>query len=109
MKALLSVMVVAAFAGCAHTPSRDFVQGHLRVTPPVRWKRAPASVIEDGGTAFGIFTDAEGRTFDFYVDHRIGTTTPNAIYLQAYPGDRKSVWGKDQAEFRQKLGLNDLP
>jgi hypothetical protein len=39
--------------------------------------------LEDGGTQPGRFTDARGRTFDFYIDHRIGTTTPGAIYLNA--------------------------
>jgi len=59
--------------------------------------------LEDGGTQPGRFTDARGRTFDFYIDHRIGTTTPGAIYLNAYPQKPKSVRVIDQTEFKQKL------
>ncbi len=105
MKTILALTVVTLFVGCAQTPTRDFVQGSIRITPPIKMDPVQYTIINDGGTAPGSFTDAKGRVFDFYVDHRIGTKTPGAIYLKAYPGERKSVRVKDEAEFKQKLGL----
>ncbi len=63
------------------------------------------ATLEDGGTQPGGFTDAAGRAFGFYIDHRIGTKTPGAIYLNAYPGERGSVRIRNEAEFKQKLGF----
>jgi hypothetical protein len=106
MKSTPTLIVLALFAGCAHTPTKDFVQGSVRITPPIHQDTTVQCVIiRDGGTQPGRFTDAKGRTFDFYIDHRIGTKTPGGIYLNAYPGERKSVRIRNEAEFRQKLGF----
>ncbi len=92
--------------GCAHTPTKDFVQGSVRITPPIQQEtEVQHAIIEDGGTVPGRFTDAEGRVFDYYIDHRIHTKHPGAIYLNAYPGEPKSVRVKNEAEFKQKLGF----
>jgi hypothetical protein len=105
MRTILAFIAVALLIGCAHTPTRDFVQGSIRITPPIKMDQIAHPIIEDGGTAPGRFTDATGREFDFYIDHRIGTKTPGAIYLLAYPGERKSVRVKNEVEFKQKLAF----
>ena len=92
--------------GCALTPTKDFVQGSVRMTPPIQQEtEVQFAIIGDGGTAPGRFTDAKGRAFDYYIDHRIHTKTPGAIYLNACPGEPKSIRVKNEAEFRQKLGF----
>ena len=118
MKTLVILFLsVGLLAGCASTRSKDFVQGSIRITPPIQTyygniritsPMQPYSyplIIRDGGTFHGTIKDAKGRTFPYYIDHRMGTKTPGAIYLMAYPGDLKSVRILDEAEFRQKLGF----
>ena len=105
MKTVRTSLLALVFAGCAHTPSADFVQGSIRITPPIKQAPEHYAIIRDGGTAPGSFTDAKERTFDFYIDHRIGTKTPGAIYLRAYPDEPGSVRVKNEEEFRQKLGF----
>ena len=61
------------------------------------------NIFNDGGTKWIKVTDAEGREFDVYVDHRIDTKTPGAIYLFDYPGKLNSVRIVNQREFRQKM------
>jgi len=91
--------------GCAHTATKDFVQGNIRITPPIhKDTTAQYVILNDGGTQPSMFTDANGRTFDFYIDHSISTKTPGASYLNAPPGERKSVRVRNEAEFRRKLG-----
>jgi hypothetical protein len=58
----------------------------------------------DGGTKCIKITDAEGQRFDVYIDHRIGTKTPGAIYLFDYPGKPGSVRVVDQQSFKKKIG-----
>jgi hypothetical protein len=103
MKHTLLITSLVLLVGCAHTTPNDFVQGRLRITPPVQTKFAPY-VIKDGGTRVGTLTDARGKTFTFYIDRRIRSTTRGAIYIGAYPGERKSILIANQAEFEQKLG-----
>src|SRR5260221_9587380 len=104
MKPTSTLIIMALLlTGCALTPTKDFVQGSIRITPPIEQYPADFAIIEDGGTAPGMFTDAKGRTFNFYIDRRIGTKTRGAIYLNAYPGEWKSVRVKNDAEFKQKL------
>ena len=103
MKAIALLIWMGLFAGCIHTSPNDFVQGSIRITPPVQktWFRT----LEDGGTTGGTLADARGRTYDFYIDHRLGTKTPGAFYLKAYPAEWRSVRVKNEAEFKQKLGF----
>lgn len=62
------------------------------------------TMINDGGTKWIKITDAEGKKFDVYIDHRIDTTTPGSIYLIDYPGKSNSVRVVDQRDFEQKIG-----
>jgi hypothetical protein len=114
MKEILAIPAIALLASCAHAPTNDFVQGSIRITPPIKMDRIfpgigidriPPGIVEDGGTSRGSFTDAKGRVFDLYIDRRFRTKTPDAIYLNAFPGERKSIRVKNEAEFKQKLGL----
>ncbi len=102
-------MFLVLLAACAHTDNKDFVEGSIRmirITPPIQKDTTVQYVVfNDGGTQPGQFTDAKGRTFQYYIDHRIGTKTPGAIYLNAYPGDAGSVRIRNEAEFRKKLGF----
>ena len=104
MKTILALIALALLVGCAHTPTSDFVQGSIRITPPIKKDQIQSAVIEDGGTAPGRLIDAKGRVFDYYIDHRIGTKTPGAIYLLAYPGEG-SVRVENETEFKQKLAF----
>jgi hypothetical protein len=58
----------------------------------------------DGGTMGGTNKDAKGKTIPFFIDQRLQTKTPGAIYLMAYPGRWGSVRVRNETEFRQKLG-----
>jgi len=94
----------ALLAGCVSPPpSADFFQSGIRITPPVH-TAFYSTIMADGGTAEGTIIDAKGRTFPVFIDHRLGTETPGAIYLMAYPGRWGSVRIRNEAEFKQKLG-----
>src|SRR2546421_3876547 len=103
MKLLTTLIAIALLPGCSHIASKDFVQGGIRIAPPVQ--KSQFGGMEDGGTEFGTLTDKTGRIVKVYIDHRIGTKTPGAIYLRDYPGKPKSVRVKNEPEFRQKLGF----
>ncbi len=103
MKSGLRLISLLLLAGCAHTKPNDFVQGRIRITPPIQKTLETRWVYRDGGTQVGHFTDAKGRTFTFCIDHRSGSATPGAIYLGSYPDERKSVRIVDEAEFKEKL------
>ena len=109
MKTILALTSLALFAGCAQTIS-PFVQKDIRIVPPVKQQRDDqgylvTAEVNDGGTKEIKITDAEGRTFDVYIDHRINSKTPGAIYLNAYPGETNSVRVANQHEFNQKVGV----
>jgi hypothetical protein len=110
MKALFAIVVTALSLGCGHTRG-PFVQDGIKINPPItqegddkETKTSKVTKFNDGGTRWIKIKDAEGRKFDVYIDHRIGTTTPGAIYLMDYPGNSNSVRVADQRDFKQKLG-----
>ncbi len=110
MKAPLFILCIALCVSCAHTHG-PFIQDGIRIVPPVtregRDKAAQTvSVTEfnDGGTRLIKITDAVGQKFDVYIDHRIDTKTPGAIYLIDYPGNSNSVRVVDQKDFHSKIG-----
>ena len=94
-------------AGCAQT-NRAFVQDGIRIVPPVEREHDGGQIIitafNDGGTKSIKITDADGKTFNIYIDHRINSKSPGAIYLNAYPGDSNSVRVVDQEAFKRKVG-----
>jgi hypothetical protein len=100
MKPIQALMLVVLLAGCASPkgdfsriqlppalpPEKDFVQGNIRITPPVTLQRLPNGepdirIANDGGTTGTSIRDAQGRLFDVIIDHKMGTPTPGAIYL----------------------------
>jgi hypothetical protein len=110
MKALLAIGVLALCVGCANTHG-PFVQDGIRIVSPVTQdghdqdtRAFTVSIFNDGGTRRIKITDAEGKKFDVYIDHRIDTKTPGAVYLIDYPGKPNSVRIVNQWEFKQKVG-----
>jgi|ERR1035441_322814 hypothetical protein len=98
----LQVLIVAALcAGCAKA-GPEFVQDPIRIATPV--KKRETAVAADGGTVFTSIRDARGKVFEVYVDHRLNSPTPGAIYLNAYPGKSNSVRVLDAQDFKQKVG-----
>jgi len=87
------------------------VQGSIRIVPPVR-ETGPnhtglMDLFNDGGTKMIKIRDSTGKEFDVYVDHRIGSKTPGAIYLFAYPQTPHSVRVLNQRDFLRKLDVSE--
>lgn len=104
MKPTGLVLAVALLTGCTQTHPNEFVQGNIRIVLPV--EKVPdrvAGVLEDGGTIVHWIRDARGKEVEIYIDYRLGTKTPGAIYVGAYPGERDSVRITNQVEFRQRV------
>jgi len=108
MKPLLSIAVIAVCVGCAYATG-PFVQDGVRIVPPVTREGhddiESLGIFNDGGTHLFKITDAEGNHFDIYIDHRIDSPTPGAIYLRAYPDKPQSVRVLNQREFERKIGV----
>jgi hypothetical protein len=101
----LLLLSVCLLAGCVSASNHDFVQGWIRITPPVQFDMTPSIPAADGGTLCFSFVDAKGRKFDYYIDHRLSSKTPGAIYLRDYPGRWRSVRVHNEAKFREVLGM----
>ena len=100
MKPALLILLAAILAGCARTDSSAFIQGSIRIVPPVQQVGLGVNM-EDGGTTQYAIKDAAGKSFDVFIDYRLGTKTPGAIYLVAYPGEAHSVRVTNEIEFRK--------
>jgi hypothetical protein len=103
------LLIFALLISSLHA-EEPFVQGPIRIVPPVHQEEGEhrtvkANLFNDGGTKMAKITDAEGKTFEIYIDHRIGSKTPGAIYLIDYPGTRKSVRVMNEGDFRHKIRL----
>ena len=85
------------------------MQGGIRIVPPVTPEGhgdiEKIGAFNDGGTQLFKITDAEGKHFGIYIDHRIGSPAPGAIYLRAYPDKPQSVRVLNQREFERKIGV----
>ena len=105
MKRLQLLVLSAVLAGCTNTrhDPQDFVQGGIRIVPPVTRLDGPPD-LSDGGTREVSIRDVKGREFLFFIDHRIEGPTPGAIYLNAYPTERHSVRVRNVPEFKRKVG-----
>ena len=104
MKPALLILLAAILAGCARTDSSAFIQGSIRIVSPVQ-QVGLGAVMEDGGTTQYAIKDAAGKSFDVFTDYRLGTKTPGAIYLVAYPGKAQSVRVTNEVEFRKIVRL----
>ena len=67
------------------------------------YQECPA--ISDGGTLQVHIIDAVGKEFIIFIDYRMESPTPGAIYLDAYPGERNSIRVLDEQGFKQKVRL----
>ena len=121
MKILVITLVCLACLSCSHV-SKPFVQGDIRIVPPVTWvgnekigstNAFTVNHFNDGGTEWIKIVDAEGARFDIYRDRRFkevaGTWTnePGTIYLNAYPASSNTVLIADQKRFKKDI-LKDI-
>jgi hypothetical protein len=116
MKVICTVFLAILLVSCAtestKTSSQEaFVQDGIRIIPPVKnmygegvFEEVRVEGFFDGGTDCTTIIDAEGKSFDVYINRRIGSENKGAIYLNAYPGESNSVLVIDQAGFKQKIG-----
>jgi len=105
MKKMLVFTFVGLFVGCAHQAT-PFVQDGIKIVPPIRHAHIQPG-LDDGGTIRATITDADGKTFIIYIDHRAWNETRGDVYLNAYPSESNSVHVVNQQEFRQKIGNFD--
>jgi hypothetical protein len=104
MKPKLALLTLALVVGCTKTATVDLVQGDLRLSPPI--EKLDLGVLEDGGSVKGKIKDAQGRTFDVFIDYRLGTKSPGTVYLNGNPGDPKAVLFTNGAALKQMLGVH---
>jgi hypothetical protein len=106
LKTLLALLASIVCVGGANA-NTAFIQGRITIVPPVTQEHSGrgyrVDLYNDGGTKRIKLTDAAGKEFDVYIDHRIGTATPGAIYLFDYPGKPHSVRVRDEHDFDQKI------
>jgi hypothetical protein len=103
VKTRIALAFFLAVAGCARTQTRELVQGAITITPPLQ--RLDMGVLEDGGSEVGTFRDVKGRTFHVFIDYRLGTKAPGAVYLNGRPDDPKSILFTNGAALKHMLGL----
>lgn len=89
-----------------NTPASAFIQNHTIIVPPLRHARIQPG-LDDGGTIRATLTDATGKAFVIYIDHRVDSVTRGDVYLFAYPSEKGSVHVLNQQDFREKLGSFD--
>lgn len=87
---------IVLLAGCSQ--SKDFVQGPIRIAPPIRalWSNLA------GPAQWGTITDAKGRTFAICILSH--TNAPATTFLSC-PGSTTMVQVRNEKEFQKKLGL----
>jgi hypothetical protein len=109
-------------AGCCSDNANpgSFTQGSLTIAPPIKIVNSDSGPVKDnlkwfdvypyndGGTIMVKVIDANGRHFDIYIDNRGRTDGP--IYMNGYPGDKRSVYIRDQDRFKAKImtSLGDM-
>jgi hypothetical protein len=87
----------------------SFVQGKIRIFLPVRAEETKDGYLKemafnDGGTQMFTIKDAHGKSFDVYIDHRLGKQDSWGVaYLDAYPDTEGSVRLIDQAAFKLRV------
>lgn len=114
MRGLTILLALLLCVSCA-TRRAAFVQGDIRIVLPVEQEtNSDGHQISihwnDGGTVRVSITDATGKTFDVYFDHRISVTPsgtiktePGTIYLKDYPARSNAVLVVDQEGFRNNV------
>ena len=102
----------AAVHGVSHGATRWVLERTSGQRPRLRSGQDPdcsasyqeCPAISDGGTLQVHIIDAVGKEFIIFIDYRMESPTPGAIYLDAYPGERNSIRVLDEQGFKQKVG-----
>ena len=103
---IFTLLMLPLLAYGGDTNNQAFIQGSIKIVPPIRHAQIQAG-LDDGGTIRATITDAHGKTFVIYIDHRAWTTNRGDVYLNAYPSESNSVHVTNQKEFRLKIGDYD--
>lgn len=108
MKILVLFLIFIAFTSCSHLGT-PFVERNIRIVPPVKQQFSKNGDIvmglySDGGTKKFVITDAEGKKFDVYIDHRINKKKEwGTFYLNGHPNSANSIRIIDQRGFKEKI------
>ena len=90
-----------------HAVATPFTQGNIRIVPPVRVKRETKGFrIElhtDGGTKMVTIIDAEGKSFDLYMYHRLGREKDWGFYLNGYPEYKGGIHLTNEVDFEREI------
>jgi hypothetical protein len=62
-------------------------------------------MLEDGGSKEATVRDAKGRSFSVFIDYRLQTKSPGAVYLNGEPDRPGSLLITNGTALRQMLGL----
>lgn len=97
-------------AGMRHGVTAAFIEGDICIVPPVQLVKERKGLVRethynDGGTIMITIIDVKGKSFDVYIDHRIGEYG-GTIYLNGYPDTNRSIRIRNQVEFKNKILRN---
>ena len=107
--ALLFLITLGALTLFAQNDHPHFIEGKIHIMLPVKLLKTKDGYIaeqnfNDGGTRMVTIIDAEGKTTDVYIDHRIDKKENwGTIYVNGYPDDPGSIRVKDQSLFRKEI------
>jgi hypothetical protein len=109
---MISVICFVFTSSCSvskemHAVSTPFTEGNSRIVPPVRVKRGTKGFLidlhTDGGTKMVTIIDAEGKSFDLYMYHRLGREKDWGFYLNGYPEYKGGIHVTNEADFERKI------
>ena len=90
-----------------HAVATSFIEGNIRIVPPVTVKRETKGFLidlhNDGGTKMVTIIDAEGKSFDLYMYHRLGREKDWGFYLNGYPQYKGGIHVTNEADFERKI------
>jgi hypothetical protein len=91
----------------AHAVATPFIQGNVRIVPPVKIKMEKKGFREelhtDGGTKMVTIIDARGKSLDLYMYHRSGSEKNWGYYLNGYPEYKGGIHVTNEADFERKI------
>ena len=87
----------------------SFKEGKIQISLPVKLVRNKEGYLEeksfnDGGTRMVTIIDAEGKSIDVYIDHRLEKRDSwGGVYLYDYPDTPDSVRLVNQTAFKKEV------
>jgi hypothetical protein len=108
MKTFVALLGCVACVSCSEL-HKPYIDGNVRIMPPVKQEKdQQGNTIEesfnDGGTKMIRITDSENRSFDLYIDGRIGRESDwGTIYINGYPDSSNSVRLTNQNVFKKTI------